>query len=43
MENNGYEAINSEKTSFMKHKGAEYVIHGLFVDDAYLLMRCDEG
>jgi hypothetical protein len=29
MENNGYEAMNSEKTIFMKHKGAEYIIHGL--------------
>jgi hypothetical protein len=33
MENNGYEAINSEKTIFMKRKGAKYIIHGLFVDD----------
>ena len=33
MENNGYEAIYSEKTIFMKRKGAEYINHGLFVDD----------
>jgi hypothetical protein len=33
MESNGYEAMNSEKTIFMKCKGAKYIIHGLFVDD----------
>jgi len=42
MENNGYEAVNSEKTIFMKHKGAEYVIHRLFIDDMMHIYSCDE-
>jgi hypothetical protein len=33
MERNEYYAINSEKTNFMKHCGADFLIHGLFVDD----------
>ncbi len=33
MERNKYHAINSEKTNFMKHCGADFLIHGLFVDD----------
>ncbi len=41
MENNGYEAINSEKTIFMKHKGAEYIIHSLVVDDMMHIYSCD--
>jgi hypothetical protein len=41
MENHGYEAINSDKTIFMKHKGAEYIIHGLFVDDMMHIYLCD--
>ena len=41
MENNGYEAINSEKTIFMKHKGAEYIIYGLFIDDMMHIYSCD--
>ena len=41
MENNGYEAINSEKAIFMKRKGAEYIIHGLFVDDMMHIYSCD--
>jgi hypothetical protein len=41
MENDGYEAINSEKTIFMKHKVAEYIIHGLFVDDMMHIYSCD--
>ncbi len=41
MENNGCEAINSEKTIFIKHKGAEYIIHGLFVDDMMHIYSCD--
>ncbi len=32
MEQNGYSAVNSEKTIFMQRKGDEYIIHGLFVD-----------
>jgi hypothetical protein len=41
MENNVYEAKNSEKTIFTKRKleGAEYIIHGLFVDDM-ITQRC---
>ena len=41
MEKNGYEAMNSEKTIFMKRKGAEYIIHGLFVDDMMHIYSCD--
>jgi hypothetical protein len=41
MENNGYEAMNSEKTIFMKREGAEYIIHGLFVDDMMHICSCD--
>ncbi len=33
MEANGYFAVNSEKTIFMKHEGKHFIIHGLFVDD----------
>ena len=35
MEANGYFAVNSEKTIFMKREGKHFiqVIHGLFVDD----------
>jgi hypothetical protein len=33
MEDNGYLAVNSEKTIFMKRAGDDFVIHGLFVDD----------
>jgi hypothetical protein len=33
MERNGYAAVNSEKTIFMKHSGSKHIIHGLFVDD----------
>jgi hypothetical protein len=29
----GYQAVNSEKTSFMKRTGDDLIIHGLFVDD----------
>ena len=41
MENNGSEAINSEKTICMKRKSAEYIIHGLFVDDMMHIYSCD--
>ena len=41
MENNGYGAINNEKTIFMKHKGAEYIIHCLFVDDMIQIYSCN--
>jgi hypothetical protein len=33
METNQYQAVNSEKTIFMKRTGADFIIHGLFVDD----------
>ena len=33
MEEHGYLAVNSEKTIFMKRKGEEWIMHGLFVDD----------
>ncbi len=33
MENRGYEAVNSEKTIFMKHENGDQIMHGLFVDD----------
>jgi hypothetical protein len=42
MERNGYAAVNSENTIFMKHSGSEYIIHGLFVDDMMHFYSCDE-
>jgi hypothetical protein len=34
--------MNSEKTIFMKSKGDEYIIHGLFVDDMIMhIYSCD--
>ena len=33
MEDNGYPAVNSEKTIFMKRKGDDFIMHGIFVDD----------
>ena len=34
MEQNGYPAVNDEKTIFMrKESGGDFIIHGLFVDD----------
>jgi hypothetical protein len=33
MEQNGYPAVNSEKTIFMKRQGSDFIMHGLFVDD----------
>ena len=41
MEKNGYEAMNSEKTIFVKRKGSEYIIHGLFVDDMMHIYTSD--
>ena len=41
MENNGYETMNNEKTIFMKRKGAEYIIHGLCVDDMMHIYSSD--
>jgi hypothetical protein len=42
MINNGYPAVNSEKTIFKKTKGSDYIIHGLFVDDMMHISSCDE-
>jgi hypothetical protein len=33
--------VNSEKTIFMKRKGDEYIIHGLFVDDMMHIYSSD--
>ncbi len=33
MEANGYFAVHSEKTIFMKSEGKNFILHGLFVDD----------
>ena len=41
MEKNGYEAMSSEKTIVMKHKGSQYIIHGLFVDDMMHIYSSD--
>jgi hypothetical protein len=43
MENNGYEAMKSNKTIFIKCKleDAKYIIHGLFVDDMMHIYSCD--
>ncbi len=42
MEKNGYPAMNSEKTIFMKCDGDEFIIHGLFVDDMMHVPTCDK-
>ena len=42
MENNGYAAVNSKKTIFMKSKGLDYIIHGLSVDDMMHIYSSDE-
>jgi hypothetical protein len=41
MEQNGYSAVKSKKTIYMKSKGDEYNIHGLFVDDMMRIYSCD--
>jgi hypothetical protein len=33
MEDNGYPAVKSEKTIFMKRAGDDFINHGLFIDD----------
>jgi hypothetical protein len=33
MEKNGYPAVNSEKTIFMRREGGDLILHGLFVDE----------
>ena len=42
MEKNGYPAVNSEKTIFMKWQGDDFIIHGLFVDDMIYIPTCDK-
>jgi hypothetical protein len=42
MINNGYLAVDSEKTIFKKTTGSDYIIHGLFVDDMMHISSCDE-
>jgi hypothetical protein len=42
MEQHGYPAMNSEKAIFMKREGAEFIIHGLFVDDMMHIPTCDK-
>ena len=41
MEQNGYPAVNSEKTIFMKGQGSDFIMHGLFVDDMMHVPSCD--
>ena len=41
MEKNGYPAVNSEKTIFMKRDGSDFIIHGLFVDDMMHVPTCE--
>ncbi len=41
MEKNGYPAVNSEKTIFIKRQGDDFIIHGLFVDDMTHIPTCD--
>ena len=41
MEKHDYPAVNSEKTIFMKREGADFIIHGLFVDDMMHVPTCD--
>ena len=40
MESHGYLAVNSQKTMFMKRKGKEWIMHGLFVDDMAHASTC---
>jgi hypothetical protein len=42
MINNGYLAVNSEKTIFKKTKGSDYIIHGLFFYDMMHISSCNE-
>jgi hypothetical protein len=41
MEKNIYPAVKSEKTIFMKHQDADFIIHGLYVDDMMHIPTCD--
>ena len=42
MEQNGYPAVNSEKTIFMKRQCSDFIMHGLFVDDMMHVPTCDK-
>jgi hypothetical protein len=42
MEQNGYPAVNSEKTIFMKRQGSDFIMHGLFVKDMMHVPTCDK-
>ncbi len=42
MEQNGYPAVNSEKTIFMKRQGSDFIMHSLFVDDMMHVPTCDK-
>ncbi len=41
MEKNGHVTVNSEKTIFMKHKGNDFIVHCLFLDDMMHIPMCD--
>jgi hypothetical protein len=41
METNGYPAVNSEKTIFMKREGTDFIMQGLFVEDMMHILTCD--
>ena len=40
MEQNGYPAVNSEKTFFMKRQGSDFIM--LFVEDMMYVPTCDK-
>jgi hypothetical protein len=40
MKEQGYSAVNSEQTIFMKWVGQDFIIHGLFVDDMQHTSTC---
>jgi hypothetical protein len=42
LEKNGYPAVNSEKTVFMKRRGTDFIIHGPCVDDVMNVPTCDK-
>jgi hypothetical protein len=42
MEQQGYPVVNSEKTIFMKHEGADFIIHRLFLDHMMHVPTCDK-
>jgi hypothetical protein len=42
MEKNGLLVVTNEKSMFMRRKGDEYMLHGLFVDDMMHVYSCNE-